>query len=77
MATLASTRQALIGLVTGQVELEAAIGDGTVDGDPQVLGRVVALLAAFARGFAIVTPDLRATVAWRARDASKKQPRSV
>ena len=52
------TRPALIGLVTGTLDLAAALGDGTVtvDGDPAVLGRLVALLAPGDPNFAIVTP---------------------
>jgi alkyl sulfatase BDS1-like metallo-beta-lactamase superfamily hydrolase len=53
-----STRLALIGLVTGQLELTAALADGTVSvaGDPQVLGQLVSLLAPVDPDFAIVTP---------------------
>ena len=52
------TRLALIGLVTGVVDLAAAIDDGTVtvDGDPAVLGRLVGLLAPVDPNFSIVTP---------------------
>ncbi|MCU0308579.1 MAG: MBL fold metallo-hydrolase [Thermoleophilia bacterium] len=52
------TRRALIGLVTGRLDLPAALGDGTVavEGDPAVLGRLVALIAPVDPDFAIVTP---------------------
>lgn len=51
-------RRALIGLVTGSLDLQAALGDGTVtvEGDPTVLGRLVALLAPVDPAFDIVTP---------------------
>ena len=56
--TFMLTRSALIGLVTGTLDLAAALGDGTVtvEGDPAVLGRLVALLAPRDPDFAIVTP---------------------
>ena len=51
-------RLALIGLVTGTLDLGAAIADGTVaiDGDPAVLGTLVGLLAPVDPDFDIVTP---------------------
>ncbi len=56
--TFTLTRPALIGLVTGSLDLVAALGDGTVvcDGDPGVLGRLVSLVARVDTDFAIVTP---------------------
>ncbi len=56
--TFTLTRRALIGLVTGMLDLGAALADGTVvcDGDPADLGRLVALLAPVDPNFAIVTP---------------------
>jgi alkyl sulfatase BDS1-like metallo-beta-lactamase superfamily hydrolase len=56
--TFTLTRRSLIGLVTGTVDLAAALADGTVgvDGDPADLGRLVALLAPVDQDFAIVTP---------------------
>ena len=56
--TFTLTRPALIGLVTGTLDLAAALADGTVavDGDPSVLARLVGLLAPVDRNFAIVTP---------------------
>ncbi|MEZ5144310.1 MAG: alkyl sulfatase dimerization domain-containing protein [Acidimicrobiales bacterium] len=56
--TFSLTRHALIGLVTGTLDLAAATADGTVavDGDPGVLGRLVAVLAPVDPDFAIVTP---------------------
>jgi alkyl sulfatase BDS1-like metallo-beta-lactamase superfamily hydrolase len=56
--TFRLTRAALVGLVTGRLELSHAIGDGTVevDGDPDDLGRLVSLLAPVDPDFAIVTP---------------------
>jgi len=58
VTTFTLARLALIGLVTGQLDLSAAIGDGTVavDGDPHVLERLVALLAPVDPDFPIVTP---------------------
>ena len=58
VTTFTLSRLALIGLVTGQLDLSAAIGDGTVavDGDPHVLERLVALLAPVDPDFPIVTP---------------------
>ena len=56
--TFELSRRALIGLVTGLVDLATALGDGTVvvDGDPADLGRLVSLLAPVDPDFAIVTP---------------------
>ena len=56
--TFSLTRPTLIGLVTGTLDLDAAIGDGTVvvDGDPGVLGRLVAVLAPVDPDFDIVVP---------------------
>ena len=52
------TRRALIGLVTGTLDLASALGDGTVvvNGDPEILERLVALLAPVDPDFDIVTP---------------------
>lgn len=52
------SRAALIGLVTGTVDLAAAVGDGTVtaDGDASVVARLIALLAPVDPAFSIVTP---------------------
>jgi len=51
-------RPALIGLVAGTLELAAALVDGTVavDGDPAVMGRLVALIAPVDPDFDIVLP---------------------
>jgi alkyl sulfatase BDS1-like metallo-beta-lactamase superfamily hydrolase len=56
--TFTLTRPTLIGLVTGAVDLVAAIGDGRVgvDGDPGVLATLVGLLVAPDPNFAVVTP---------------------
>jgi alkyl sulfatase BDS1-like metallo-beta-lactamase superfamily hydrolase len=56
--TFTLTRRALIGLVTGQLDLAAALGDGTVqiDGDPGALVRLVGYVAAVDPDFNIVTP---------------------
>jgi alkyl sulfatase BDS1-like metallo-beta-lactamase superfamily hydrolase len=58
VTTFALVRVALIGLVTGVLDLGAAMGDGTVvvDGDASVLGRLVGLLAPVDPAFDIVTP---------------------
>ena len=50
--------QRLIGLVTGTLDLQAALADGTVgvDGDPGVLATLVGFLAPVDPNFAIVTP---------------------
>lgn len=52
------SRLALIGLVTGALDLAAALADGTVtvEGDSGVLGQLVSLLGPTDPGFAIVTP---------------------
>jgi len=52
------TRHALIGVVTGQLDLVTALGDGTVmvDGDPAVVAHLVGLLAPVDDRFNIVTP---------------------
>jgi alkyl sulfatase BDS1-like metallo-beta-lactamase superfamily hydrolase len=56
--TFRLTRPALVGLVTGRLDLSAALGDGTVEvaGDAADLGRLVSLLAPVDPDFAIVTP---------------------
>jgi len=56
--TFTLTRPDLIGLVTGTVDLPAALADGTVtvDGNPADLGRLVSLLSDPDPNFAIVTP---------------------
>ena len=58
VTTFSLARLALIGLVTGTLDLGTALGAGTVgvDGDPSVLGRLVALLAPVDPDFDIVTP---------------------
>ena len=58
VTTFALERRSFIGLVTGTIDLGAAMTDGTVqiDGDPEVLGRLVTLLAPVDPDFAIVTP---------------------
>lgn len=52
------TRLDLIGLVTGTLDLGAALADGrvVVDGDADVLGRLIAVVAPVDPDFAIVTP---------------------
>ena len=52
------TRVVLIGLVTGALDLAAALENGSVavDGDPSVLGRLLALVAPVDPNFNIVTP---------------------
>ncbi len=52
------TRRVLIDLVTGRLDVAAARVDGTVtvDGDPSVLGQLVAVLSPGDPNFAIVTP---------------------
>jgi alkyl sulfatase BDS1-like metallo-beta-lactamase superfamily hydrolase len=54
----ALSRRSLIGVVTGQLDLTAAIGDGTVaiDGDPSAMANLVRLLGAVDATFSIVTP---------------------
>ena len=56
--TFTLSRIALIGLVTGQLDLAGALAGGAVavDGHPAVLGRLTALLAPVDPGFPIVTP---------------------
>jgi alkyl sulfatase BDS1-like metallo-beta-lactamase superfamily hydrolase len=56
--TFRLTRTGLIGLVTGSLDLQAALADGSVAvvGDPADLGRLVSLLAPVDPDFAIVTP---------------------
>ena len=56
--TLTLSRPTLIRLLTGQLDLPAALADGTVtiDGDPADLGRLAAVLAENDRNFPIVTP---------------------
>lgn len=56
--TLKLTRAALIGLITGGLDLAMAMSDGTVEveGDPAVLGRLVALIAPVDPNFEIVLP---------------------
>jgi alkyl sulfatase BDS1-like metallo-beta-lactamase superfamily hydrolase len=56
--TFTLARRALIGLVTGTLDLGEAMGDGTVavEGDPGVLGRLVAVLAPVDPDFEIVVP---------------------
>ena len=58
VTTFTLARRTLIGLVTGMLDLAAALGDGsvTVDGDPTELGSLVDLLAPVDPNFAIVTP---------------------
>jgi alkyl sulfatase BDS1-like metallo-beta-lactamase superfamily hydrolase len=58
VAALTLTRLALIGLVTGGLDLAAALAEGTVSvsGDASVLERLVSLVAPVDPGFAIVTP---------------------
>ncbi len=52
------TRRSLIGLVIGDLDLTAAIGDGTVEvaGDPTAMATLVGLLAPVDPEFDIVTP---------------------
>jgi alkyl sulfatase BDS1-like metallo-beta-lactamase superfamily hydrolase len=56
--TFTLTRRALIGLVIGELDLAAALGDGTVviDGDASALANLVGLLAPVDTNFNIVTP---------------------
>ncbi|MBL8775199.1 MAG: MBL fold metallo-hydrolase [Acidimicrobiales bacterium] len=58
VTTFTLARVALIGLVTGTLDLAGAIADGTVtvDGDPGVLGRLVGLIAPVDPDFDIVVP---------------------
>jgi alkyl sulfatase BDS1-like metallo-beta-lactamase superfamily hydrolase len=57
-ATVRLSRQALLGLVSGQASAEdlAKAGDLTVDGSTDVLGRLLGVLEPSDPGFAIVTP---------------------
>jgi len=52
------SRRALIGVVTGQVDLATALADGTVtiDGDPAAMANLVGLLAPVDAEFNIVLP---------------------
>ncbi|TVR26421.1 MAG: MBL fold metallo-hydrolase [Ilumatobacter sp.] len=52
------SRRSLIGVVIGQVDLAAALGDGTVtiDGDPSAMANLVGLLGPVDPDFSIVTP---------------------
>jgi alkyl sulfatase BDS1-like metallo-beta-lactamase superfamily hydrolase len=52
------SRRALIGVVTGQVDLATALADGTVtiDGDPDAMANLVGLLAPVDASFNIVLP---------------------
>jgi len=52
------TRHALIGLITGSLDLMAALGDGSVqvDGDPSVLAGLIGVVAEVDPGFNIVLP---------------------
>jgi len=56
--TFTLTRQTLVGLVTGSLDLPGALANGTVTvaGDPTVLGRLTGMLATVDPDFAIVTP---------------------
>jgi alkyl sulfatase BDS1-like metallo-beta-lactamase superfamily hydrolase len=56
--TFALSRRSLIGLVTGQLDLAAALGDGTVtiDGDAAAIVQLLELLAPVDPDFDIVTP---------------------
>jgi alkyl sulfatase BDS1-like metallo-beta-lactamase superfamily hydrolase len=56
--TFTLARPVLIGLVTGTLDLVAALGDGrvTVDGDPAILANLVSVVAPVDPDFAIVTP---------------------
>lgn len=58
LPTFTLTREQLVGVITGTVDLAAAIADGTVvvDGDPTVLGGLVDLVAPVDPNFNIVTP---------------------
>ena len=58
VTTFALTRRSLIALVTGELDLAAARGDGTVrvKGNPSVLGRLIAVLSPGDPDFAIVSP---------------------
>ncbi|HLN76825.1 MAG TPA: alkyl sulfatase dimerization domain-containing protein [Nocardioidaceae bacterium] len=56
--TFRLTRTDLVALLTGRLDLQAALADGTVqvEGDPADLGLLVSLLAPVDPDFAIVTP---------------------
>lgn len=56
--TFRLTRTDLVKLLTGRLDLQAALADGTVqvEGDPADLGLLVSLLAPVDPDFAIVTP---------------------
>jgi len=56
--TFTLTRPQLIGLITGSLDLMAALTDGSVvvDGDAAKLANLVALIAPVDPAFAIVTP---------------------
>jgi alkyl sulfatase BDS1-like metallo-beta-lactamase superfamily hydrolase len=58
VTTFTLTRRALIGVVTGQLDLTEALGDGTVviDGDAAAMAHLVGLLAPVDPQFDIVTP---------------------
>ena len=58
VTTIALTRLALIGAITGTLDLAAALSDGTIvaDGDIGILGSLVGLLAEVDPDFDIVTP---------------------
>jgi alkyl sulfatase BDS1-like metallo-beta-lactamase superfamily hydrolase len=56
--TFTLTRPTLLGVITGTLQLPAAVADGTVhvDGDPSALATLVGVLAPVDPDFAIVTP---------------------
>jgi alkyl sulfatase BDS1-like metallo-beta-lactamase superfamily hydrolase len=58
VTTFTLTRHALIGVVTGLVDLAAALADGTVtiDGDPAAMANLVSLLSPVDAAFNIVVP---------------------
>lgn len=58
VTVLSVTMPVLIGLVTGRIELDGVVDDGsvTVAGDPSVLGQLVSVLAPVDPDFDIVTP---------------------
>jgi alkyl sulfatase BDS1-like metallo-beta-lactamase superfamily hydrolase len=58
VAVFSLSRLTLIGLVAGQIEMPAALADGTVtvENDPEVLASLVGFLAPVDPDFAIVTP---------------------
>ena len=57
-ATLRLTRAVLIGVATGQLDVAAALGDGSlaIDGDPAVLQELLGVLDPVDPAFPIVTP---------------------